>query len=84
MWLRSTNHCASCLQGHDTTAAAINWCTHLIGAHPLVQEKLQQELHSIFGKILTFILMQKEMIIKKIQIMCTNDKAIITLDKARP
>ncbi len=38
------------LQGHDTTAAAANWAAHLIGRHPQVQEKLHEEMDSIFGK----------------------------------
>ncbi|XP_060081762.1 cytochrome P450 4V2-like [Ylistrum balloti] len=36
-------------EGHDTTAAAITWCTHLIGEHPHVQDKLHEEMDSIFG-----------------------------------
>uniref|UniRef100_A0A6Q2WTW4 Cytochrome P450 4V2 n=1 Tax=Esox lucius TaxID=8010 RepID=A0A6Q2WTW4_ESOLU len=36
-------------RGHDTTAAAMNWAIHLIGSHPEVQKKLQQELHEVFG-----------------------------------
>ncbi|KAK7477804.1 hypothetical protein BaRGS_00030987, partial [Batillaria attramentaria] len=36
-------------EGHDTTAAAMNWCTYLIGSHPEVQDKIQQELDVVFG-----------------------------------
>ncbi|XP_029918138.1 cytochrome P450 4V8 [Myripristis murdjan] len=36
-------------RGHDTTAAAINWTIHLLGSHPEVQRKVQQELQEIFG-----------------------------------
>lgn len=38
------------LQGHDTTAAAMNWAVHLLGTHPEVQRKAQQELFEVFGK----------------------------------
>ena len=37
-------------QGHDTTAAAVNWAIHLIGSHPEVQEKLHQEMDQLFGE----------------------------------
>ena len=37
------------LQGHDTTAMASNWATHLIGTDPEVQKKVHEELDSIFG-----------------------------------
>uniref|UniRef100_A0A2C9JRX5 Cytochrome P450 n=1 Tax=Biomphalaria glabrata TaxID=6526 RepID=A0A2C9JRX5_BIOGL len=37
-------------EGHDTTAAAINWATHLIGSHPEVQVKVHEELDQVFGK----------------------------------
>lgn len=30
--------------GHDTTASALCWCVHLLGAHPEVQDQLAQEL----------------------------------------
>ncbi|XP_062855848.1 cytochrome P450 4V2 [Trichomycterus rosablanca] len=36
-------------EGHDTTAASINWALHLIGAHPEVQRKVQAELQDVFG-----------------------------------
>lgn len=36
-------------EGHDTTAAAMNWATHLIGANPEVQDKLHEELDRVFG-----------------------------------
>ncbi|KAH9520017.1 Cytochrome P450 4V2 [Bulinus truncatus] len=35
--------------GHDTTAAAINWATHLIGSHAEVQAKVHEELDKVFG-----------------------------------
>uniref|UniRef100_A0A8C6LMU4 Cytochrome P450 4V2 n=1 Tax=Nothobranchius furzeri TaxID=105023 RepID=A0A8C6LMU4_NOTFU len=36
-------------EGHDTTAAAMNWALHLLGTHPDVQQKVQQELQEVFG-----------------------------------
>ncbi|KAI9560160.1 hypothetical protein GHT06_014171 [Daphnia sinensis] len=36
-------------EGHDTTAAAINWSLFLIGNHPEVQEKVNEELNRVFG-----------------------------------
>ncbi|XP_054711969.1 cytochrome P450 4V2-like [Uloborus diversus] len=36
-------------EGHDTTAMAISWALYNIGLHPEVQEKIFQELESIFG-----------------------------------
>ncbi|KAJ0050634.1 hypothetical protein NL108_004979, partial [Boleophthalmus pectinirostris] len=36
-------------EGHDTTAAAMNWTLHLVGSHPEVQRKVHQELDEVFG-----------------------------------
>ncbi|KAJ8015148.1 hypothetical protein DPEC_G00023140 [Dallia pectoralis] len=36
-------------EGHDTTAASINWAIHLLGSNPEVQTKVQQELEEVFG-----------------------------------
>ncbi|XP_072920641.1 cytochrome P450 4V7 [Hemitrygon akajei] len=36
-------------EGHDTTAAAINWALHLLGSHPDVLKKVQEELGDVFG-----------------------------------
>jgi len=36
-------------QGHDTTGWGISWATYLIGCNPDVQEKIHQELDSVFG-----------------------------------
>ncbi|XP_052687181.1 cytochrome P450 4V2-like isoform X1 [Crassostrea angulata] len=36
-------------EGHDTTAAAMNWAVHLIGANPDVQAKVHEEMDQIFG-----------------------------------
>ncbi|XP_036373327.1 cytochrome P450 4V2 isoform X1 [Megalops cyprinoides] len=37
-------------EGHDTTAASMNWAIHLIGSHPEVQRKVQLELQEVFGQ----------------------------------
>uniref|UniRef100_A0A3B4CQU8 Cytochrome P-450AROM n=1 Tax=Pygocentrus nattereri TaxID=42514 RepID=A0A3B4CQU8_PYGNA len=37
-------------EGHDTTAAAMNWAVHLLGSHPDVQRKVHQELFEVFGE----------------------------------
>lgn len=37
------------LQGHDTTAAAINWSLYLLGCYPEVQKKVDSELEEVFG-----------------------------------
>ncbi|CAH1794292.1 unnamed protein product [Owenia fusiformis] len=37
-------------EGHDTTAAGMAWASHLIGSHPDVQQKLHDEMDSIFGE----------------------------------
>lgn len=37
-------------EGHDTTAAGMTWALYLIGSHPDVQEKVHEELDSVFGK----------------------------------
>ncbi|KAK8720436.1 hypothetical protein OTU49_013325, partial [Cherax quadricarinatus] len=36
-------------EGHDTTAAAINWSLYLIGCYPEIQARVDEELRSIFG-----------------------------------
>ncbi|XP_061575056.1 cytochrome P450 4V2-like [Cololabis saira] len=36
-------------EGHDTTAASMNWAIHLLGSHPEIQRKVQQELQDVFG-----------------------------------
>ncbi|XP_030210407.1 cytochrome P450 4V2 isoform X2 [Gadus morhua] len=36
-------------EGHDTTAAAMNWAVHLLGSHPEVQRKVHLELEEVFG-----------------------------------
>ncbi|XP_054636134.1 cytochrome P450 4V2 [Dunckerocampus dactyliophorus] len=36
-------------RGHDTTAAAMNWALHLLGSHPDVHSKVQEELQEVFG-----------------------------------
>ncbi|KAM9770202.1 cytochrome P450 4V8 [Menidia menidia] len=37
-------------EGHDTTAASMNWALHLMGSHPEVQKKVHQELQEVFGE----------------------------------
>nr|XP_004666458.1 cytochrome P450 4V2 [Jaculus jaculus] len=37
-------------EGHDTTAAAINWSLYLLGSYPEVQKKVHNELDEVFGK----------------------------------
>ncbi|CAL1279535.1 unnamed protein product [Larinioides sclopetarius] len=37
-------------EGHDTTSSGISWCLWMIGLHPWVQDKIQEELDSIFGE----------------------------------
>lgn len=36
-------------EGHDTTSTGISWALYLIGLHPEVQKKLQNELDSVLG-----------------------------------
>nr|ACD75823.1 cytochrome P450 family 4 variant 1 [Cyphoma gibbosum] len=36
-------------EGHDTTAAGMNWCTYLIGSDEKVQGKVCEELDRVFG-----------------------------------
>ena len=36
-------------EGHDTTAAAMTWATYLIGSHPDIQERIYDELGTVFG-----------------------------------
>ncbi|XP_060771857.1 cytochrome P450 4V2-like [Neoarius graeffei] len=36
-------------EGHDTTAAGMAWAIHLLGAHPDIQRKVQQEVDEVFG-----------------------------------
>ncbi|XP_036911115.1 cytochrome P450 4V2 [Sturnira hondurensis] len=37
-------------EGHDTTAAAMNWALYLLGSYPEVQKKLDNELDEVFGQ----------------------------------
>ena len=48
--------CYSSVQGHDTTAAAVNWALLLIGQHPTVQARLHDEIDQVFGKYWTWVL----------------------------
>ncbi|KAJ6668615.1 hypothetical protein lerEdw1_012097 [Lerista edwardsae] len=36
-------------EGHDTTAAALSWCIHLLANNPETQIKLHRELDEVFG-----------------------------------
>ncbi|NXM70481.1 CP4V2 protein, partial [Serilophus lunatus] len=35
-------------EGHDTTAAAMNWVLYLLGHHPEIQKKVHKELDEVF------------------------------------
>ncbi|XP_072262254.1 cytochrome P450 4V2 [Pyxicephalus adspersus] len=37
-------------EGHDTTAAALNWSLFLLGSHPEIQAKVHKELDETFGQ----------------------------------
>uniref|UniRef100_A0A7N9I9F9 Cytochrome P450 family 4 subfamily V member 2 n=1 Tax=Macaca fascicularis TaxID=9541 RepID=A0A7N9I9F9_MACFA len=37
-------------EGHDTTAAAMNWSLYLLGSNPEVQKKVDHELDDVFGR----------------------------------
>ncbi|XP_058145994.1 cytochrome P450 4V2 [Dasypus novemcinctus] len=37
-------------EGHDTTAAAVNWSLYLLGSYPEVQRRVDSELDAVFGK----------------------------------
>lgn len=37
------------MQGHDTTAASMNWILYLLGSHPEAQSKVHEELQEVFG-----------------------------------
>jgi cytochrome P450 family 4 subfamily V len=36
-------------EGHDTTAAALNFFCYLVGCHPDIQAKIHAEIDTIFG-----------------------------------
>ncbi|NXW65318.1 CP4V2 protein, partial [Eurystomus gularis] len=38
-------------EGHDTTAAAMNWSLYLLGCNPEAQKKVHRELDEVFGNI---------------------------------
>lgn len=42
-------------EGHDTTAAAINWSLYLLGSYPEVQRKVDKELDDVFGELDHFV-----------------------------
>lgn len=37
-------------EGHDTTAANMNWTLYLIGLNPLVQAKVHEEIDRVLGR----------------------------------
>ncbi|XP_037382242.1 cytochrome P450 4V2-like isoform X1 [Talpa occidentalis] len=37
-------------EGHDTTAAAMNWALYLLGSYPEVQREVHKELEEVFGR----------------------------------
>ncbi|XP_032269486.1 cytochrome P450 4V2 [Phoca vitulina] len=37
-------------EGHDTTAAAVNWSLYLLGSYPEAQKRVDSELEEVFGK----------------------------------
>ena len=39
-----TNSCLMILAGHETTASAVTFTSHLLALHPEVQEKLAEEI----------------------------------------
>jgi len=36
-------------EGHDTTAAAVNWSLYLLGSYPEAQKRVDSELEEVFG-----------------------------------
>ncbi|XP_036313637.1 cytochrome P450 4V2 isoform X3 [Pipistrellus kuhlii] len=42
-------------EGHDTTAAGINWALYLLGCYPEVQKKVGNELDEVFVLVLKFL-----------------------------
>ena len=38
-------------EGHDTTAASLQWVVHLLGCHPDVQSRLQKEVDKFFESL---------------------------------
>ncbi|XP_035215346.1 cytochrome P450 4V2-like [Stegodyphus dumicola] len=37
-------------EGHDTTSLALSWSVYMIGLHPWVQDRIHEELDSVFGE----------------------------------
>ncbi|XP_036313636.1 cytochrome P450 4V2 isoform X2 [Pipistrellus kuhlii] len=48
-------------EGHDTTAAGINWALYLLGCYPEVQKKVGNELDEVFGQ--RFAMMEEKVIL---------------------
>ena len=36
-------------QGHDTTSAAVAWSVFLLGHHPNIQKRVQEEVDNVLG-----------------------------------
>ncbi|XP_068124827.1 cytochrome P450 4V2-like isoform X1 [Hyperolius riggenbachi] len=45
-------------EGHDTTAAAMNWSLYLLGSHPEVQRRVHKELDDVFGESGRYVTME--------------------------
>ena len=41
--------------GHDTTAVALSWACHTIGSYPEVQQRIHEEIDSVFGIFFSFM-----------------------------
>ena len=50
VWIWAVIGRTLCFQGHDTTAAGASWCIYLLGRHPEIQHRVQEELDEVFGE----------------------------------
>ena len=41
--------------GHDTTAIALSWICHTVGSYPEVQQRIHEEIYSVFGIFSSFV-----------------------------
>lgn len=48
-------------QGHDTTSASICWTLFLLGSSPEIQERVYEEIDSIFGGDRTRVATMKDL-----------------------
>eukprot|EP00106_Octopus_bimaculoides_P012607 XP_014780049.1 PREDICTED: cytochrome P450 4V2-like [Octopus bimaculoides] len=51
-------------EGHDTTAAGINWTLYFIAAYPDVQKKLQKEVDDFYGQ--KFAMFEEKIVLSRI------------------